>query len=106
MIGEVSEHRAIVPKKIRKRQQGFVMVPWAWVEKLKGATGQTYRVALCLLHLNWKNKGEPVKLANGMLHIDGVGRHSKWRALNDLEGRGLIIVERRLRRSPLVRLVV
>jgi uncharacterized membrane protein len=39
-----------------------------------------------------------------MLKIDGISRQSKWRALNDLEQRGLIVVERRRRRSPLVRL--
>jgi len=46
-----------------------------------------------------------VKFPNGMLGIDGVSRRSKWRALNDLERRGLITVERRPGRSPIVRLL-
>jgi hypothetical protein len=95
----------VVPEKIRRRCQQFVKVPWAWVERLEGAAGQTYRVALCLLHLNWKAGGKPVKFPNGMLGIDGVSRRSKWRALNDLERRGLITVERRPGRSPIVRLL-
>ena len=37
--------------------------------------------------------------------IDGVSRQAKWRALNDLERRGLISVERRRRRSPLIRVL-
>ena len=92
-------------RKILKRQQHFIMMPWAWVERLEGASGHTYYVAICLLYLHWRgSKSAPVKLPNGMLKIDGVSRQSKWRALNDLERRGLIVVERRRRKSPLVRL--
>jgi hypothetical protein len=96
---------AVVPRKIEKRHQQFIMVPLAWVERLNGATGQTYRVALILLYMNWKGRGAPIKLTNGMLRIDGVSRQSKWRALGDLEQRGLIAVERRPSRSPLIRLL-
>jgi hypothetical protein len=105
MKGATPERRAVVPRKIQRRRRHYVMVPWTWIERLEGATGQTYRVALCLLYLSWKGEGEPVKLANGMLRIDGVSRQSKWRALNDLERRGLVAVERRPRRSPIIRLV-
>ena len=96
---------AVVPRKIQNRREHFVKVPWPWVERLNGAAGQTYKVALCLLYLHWKGRGEPVKLANGMLQIDGVSRQAKWKALNDLEHRGLIAVERRQRRSPLIRVL-
>lgn len=34
---------ARVPKKLQKRQQHFVRVPWAWVERLSGAAGHTKR---------------------------------------------------------------
>jgi hypothetical protein len=95
----------IEPAKLRKRRQHFVKVPWAWIDKLNGASGSTYRVALSLLYLHWKGRGGPIKLANGALLFDGVSRYSKWRVLNDLERRGLITVERRSRKSPLVRLV-
>src|SRR6476659_8146541 len=93
---QVKERLAVVPRKVLKRRQQFIMVPWTWAEKLVGAHGQAYRVALILLYLHWKGvKGEPVKLANGMLKIDGVSRRSKWRALRDLEARGLVRVEGR-----------
>lgn len=101
---QIRERQAVVPRKIQKRRQHFVQVPWVWIEKLARAHGQTYRVALALLYLHWKGKGEPIKLANGMLEIDGVSRRSKWRALNDLERRDLIAAERRPRRAPLIRL--
>jgi hypothetical protein len=89
------ERPATVPRKIQKRRQHFVKGPWGWVERLNGATGQTYRLALLLLYLHWKSKSKPIKLPNGMLKIDGVSRASKWRALAELERRGLIAIERR-----------
>jgi hypothetical protein len=100
----VLERQAIMPRKIQQRRQHFVIVPWTWVERLNGASGQTYRVALCLLYLNWKAGGEPIKLANGMLRIDGISRQSKWRALRELQHRDLISVECRPSRSPIIRL--
>ena len=102
----IPERRATVPRKIRRRGEHFVRVPWAWVERLNGARGSTYRLALILLYLHWKGNGEPIKLANGMLRIDGISRYSKWRALNELERRGMIVVERRRRRSPLIQVLV
>jgi hypothetical protein len=102
---EATAGRQVAPRKAQKRREQFVMVPFSWIDRLKGASGQTYRVALTLLYLDWKAKGDPVKLANGMLAIDGVSRHSKWRALVDLERLGLITVERRPGKSPLVRLI-
>ena len=86
---------AVVPKKIRKRRQHHIQVPWYWYEMLDGAAGQTYRLALSHLYRHWLSRREPVKLANGMLRIDGISRQSKWRALEDLERRGLILIERR-----------
>ena len=80
------------------------MLPGSWYDKLCGATGPTYRVAWYLLHLHWKGKGAPIKLANGMLEHDGVNRWAKGRALADLENLDLITVERRPNRSPIVRL--
>jgi hypothetical protein len=97
--------RISTSRKIQKRREHFVRMPWAWLERLDGASGQTYRVALCLLYLHWKGGGEPIKLANGMLRIDGVSRRTKWRALNDLERRGLITTERRPRQSPIIRVL-
>lgn len=96
--------RAAVPAKVRKRREQFIIVPMVWFEKLAGATNQTHRVALYLLHLHWKNHSKPFKLPNGMLQIDGISRYSKWRALVELEQRGLISVERRPGKSPLVQL--
>src|SRR5215204_3763989 len=100
----LSKNQATRTTKAEKRQP-FIMMPWLWYERLDGATGRTHRVALMLLHLHWKSKGQPIKLTNVQLRMLGVSRQSKWRALHDLQGRGLITVEHRPNRSPLVRLL-
>ena len=95
----------VTPTKIRKRREHFVTVPWAWVERLANASGKTWLMAAWLLYRHWKDKGAPIKLANGMLRIDGISRRTKWRALNELESLGLIAVERRDSRSPVIRVL-
>jgi len=94
--------RIIPPPKICKRRQHFIQVPFVWLERLDGAAGKTYAVALHLRYLHWRHNGRPFSLANGMLKIDGIGRHSKWRGLTDLERRGLICLKRRPGRSPII----
>lgn len=101
---QIRERRVGEPREIQKRRQHFILMPMSWRERLDDATAKTILVALDLLYLYWKGKGAPIKLANGMLRLDGVSRYSKYRALNDLERRGLITVERRQNRSPIVRL--
>jgi hypothetical protein len=99
----VRERRAVVPRTIQQRRRHFVKVPWAWVERLaKTASANTYKVALHLLYLHWKNGRRPFSLANGGLAMEGVTRHAKWRALRELERLDLILVERRPRKSPLI----
>jgi hypothetical protein len=93
-----------VPARIRKRREQFVMVPMAWHDALKNplATGLTVLLAIYLCHLDWKNHGKPFKLPNGMLEYDGVCRQTKWRVLRELERRGLISVECRSKKSPII----
>jgi hypothetical protein len=97
------------PAKIRKRREQFTMLPNWWRDKLGEAplaTGATHQVAWYLLHLHWKHRGKPFKLPNGMLKYDGISRQSKWRALADLERRGLLMIERRPSRSPIIHVMV
>jgi hypothetical protein len=102
----VRERLAAVPRKIQKRRDHFVRVPWTWIERLaKTQSANTYRVALHLLYLHWKSKGDPIKLANGMLALDGVTRFSKWRSLRELEQLGLIRMERHPRKSPTITVI-
>ena len=95
-----------VPQKIQKRQGQFVKVPWVWIDRLAKARHiSTYRVALRVLHLHWKRSGQQFALSNGMLEMDGVNRWGKWDALHELEQLGLIRVERRPRKSPVITVI-
>jgi hypothetical protein len=102
--GWAPEHRVVPDKVRRRRRRYFISVPMLWFERLEGASGQTHRVALSLLHQHFKSKG-PVRVSNSLLKIDGVSRQSKWRALRELERRGLITIECRPRRSPTITLL-
>jgi hypothetical protein len=94
------------PDKRRKWKRHFIQVPWEWVQRLNGASGQTYRLALQLLYLHWKNRGAPIKLTNSLLVLNSIPAQTKRRALRELQRRGLISVEWRLRKSPIVRFVL
>jgi hypothetical protein len=92
---------SFVPERLRKRRQQFTIVPGTWEERLAAARYiATYRVALYILRVNWKGGGVPFPLPNGA--IPKVKTRAKWRALCELERMGLITVERRRRRSPII----
>ena len=85
-----------------KAQRYFVKVPLVWLQKLEGAPGQTYCLALHLLFLHFRGRGAAIVLANRTIQREGIPRQSKRRALRDLERRGLVEVDWRPRRSPIV----
>jgi hypothetical protein len=86
----------------RKSKGGrFIKFPLSWAEQLtKARRIATYRVALRVLYLHWRSRGQPFTLANRGLETEGVGRIAKWRALGELELLGLITIERCKGRSP------
>ena len=97
----------VVPRKIQKRREHFVRVPWAWIERLAKARHiATYRVALHVLYRHWKDGGKPFTLSNTAMGDQGVSRWRKWEALGELEQLGLITVERRNRQSPRIAVIV
>jgi hypothetical protein len=84
-------------------QRKFIMVPWLWVERLQSAKRtSTYRLALVLIYESWRAGGRPVALSNVFARTGGVSPRSKWNALAELEGLGLVQVERRRGRAPRV----
>jgi hypothetical protein len=81
----------------------FIKVPKLWQTCLTDmqADGTTYRVAFYLLdRATWS---EQVPLGNRVLEKHGVSRASKWRALEELRRAGLIAVQTRRGRPPLIR---
>jgi hypothetical protein len=71
------------------------MFPRAWRYQLAQikADGCAYRVALYLLWESWRTGSDRVKLANGVLETEGVGRRGKRSALRQLGRAGLIKIE-------------
>jgi hypothetical protein len=95
------------PKKApRVRSKGqFIMFPVEWQFQLARVDADkcTYRVALYLLHEAWRSQNRHVKLANVGLRGLGVGREGKRHALEQLEEAGLVSIERKDRKSPVVK---
>jgi hypothetical protein len=93
-----------VSRKMRKRHEQFVMVPWTWVERLASTCqAAPFKMAHHVLYEHWRNGGKPFTLSNSA--VKGVSRWQKWRALNELERLELITVERRKRKTPLITIV-
>jgi hypothetical protein len=98
---EANEVRAVVPRKIKQRHEHFIQVPGIWKERLtKVKYISTYRVALHILMRDFETRGKPFTLSNGALALENVPRWEKARALSELEAAGLIMIERRNRKSP------
>jgi hypothetical protein len=90
-------------RKTTKWRKQFVRVPWIWTDRLKDAHHiSTYRVALHLLYEHWRNGGRVIRLSNSTLKEEGIERREKWRGLRELERFGLIKIERRPRKAPLI----
>jgi hypothetical protein len=84
----------------------FVKVPLWWaVEAAKATKTPKALVWIRLLHMVWKTNSPTFPLPNGKLENEGVSRFAKYRALRELEAAGLIVVERRHGKSPLVSIV-
>jgi hypothetical protein len=90
----------------RPRKGHFIKLPLEWVYRLDTARCvATSKVAHHLLHRSFKDRRQTIRLASGVLALKGVSRDQKWRALAELEVLGLISVERRPRKSPIVTLL-
>jgi hypothetical protein len=97
------------PRRITERRERFAKVGLGWIaplDKCASATANTYRVAIHLLDARFQAHGKPVTLGNGWLAELGVSRYAKRRALSMLEKLGMITVERRLRKAPIVTLIL
>jgi hypothetical protein len=90
----------------KPKKDAFVKVPLWWgAEAAKATQSPTTLVLIELLYRSWKAKSLTFPLPNGRLSKNGVSRKVKCRVLRDLEAAGLIMVERRHGKTPLVTLV-
>jgi hypothetical protein len=87
----------------------FVMVPLWWAQRvasIRHAPPKVLFVGIWLLHLKWKARSNTFPVPNGQLAIRGVNRKMKNRCLRQLEAAGLITVEWRAGKNPVVTLVI
>ena len=90
----------------RRKVERFVQVPLWWIEIAAKATRSPATLVLIeLLHARWETKSLTFPLPNGRLNKLGVSREIKRRVLRDLERRQVIIVERPLRKTPIITLI-
>ena len=100
------EIEAATPIK-RKKVEPFVKVPLWWIAAAARHTRSPATLIMVeLLRTSWKAKNLTFPLPNGRLEKLGVSREIKRRVLRDLERGGLIKVERRSRKTPIVTLVL
>jgi hypothetical protein len=98
--------QAYQAKRQKKNKELFVKVPLWWATEAAKATGMLKMLVLLeLLHRSWKARSLTFPFPNSSLKKTGVGREAKRRILRDLEAAGLITVERRHGKTPMVSLV-
>jgi hypothetical protein len=82
-------------------QRHYIMLPWAWVDRLQKAKGiSTWRVAVLLLYEHWRHDSRPVVVSNVLMQDLGVPPRSKTRALVELQALDLIVLDRGRGKSP------
>jgi hypothetical protein len=100
------ELEAAAPVK-HKKVEPFVMVPLWWIRAAaKHIRSPATLVLVELLYRSWKTRSATFPLPNIRLEKWGVSRKVKARVLRDLERGGLIVVERRPNKNPIVTLVM
>jgi hypothetical protein len=85
----------------RQAKRELAIVTKSQQERLWKAHFAAERVFLHLYALTWR-KRQPVKLANAALKQMGICRNLKLRVLRELEALGLIAVEWRSKKSPII----
>lgn len=91
------------PKRIVKFLQG--PIPWDWIEEASKLPGKALHIGLAVWRLSKTLKKDTIKLGNTELIAMGVNRNAKARALQNLEGAGLVSVSQERGKLPVVKLL-
>ena len=81
-------------------------IPLAWLETAARLPGRSLHAGVALWYAAGLTRSISVPLSNISGQRFGLDRNAKYRALSWLEKAGLIVVERKLGRAPVVTLVV
>lgn len=94
--------KAAGSKTTRRSVVTFDKFPRWWTLRMKDAGVGAFKIALLLLHRNWKSGGRPFVVSDAAAADRGVGHRRKVSAILELEGLGIIQVERRPKKSSLI----
>jgi hypothetical protein len=101
----LADLEAAAPVK-RKKAEPFVRLSLSWAAGAAAATNcPKAMVWVWLVYRVWQAKSSTVAVPNAALAKLGVPRETKRRALKELEAGGLIAIEQRSRKTPLVTLL-
>jgi hypothetical protein len=106
VVAELAKAKPKRQGKRPKRTEPFLQIPHKAIVVGGSVLGSTEQLLVWLYihHRVWADKVATVVIANKALEAWGVGRRAKYAALKNLERAGLIYIERRERKSPLVTL--
>jgi hypothetical protein len=96
-----------IKSKRKEWRRNFTVMPRSWELRLLGAKRvSTFKLACELLYLHWLDKGKPIAVTGKMAAAAKLSARSKTNALAELERLGLIMIDRGVRRSPRVTLLL
>lgn len=93
---------------VPRRGQHFLKgpVPLAWLESAARLPGKSLHIGVVLWYVSGLTRSPSVPLSNIAGEKFGLDRNAKYRALAWLEGAGLVRVERKLGRAPVVTILL
>ena len=80
-------------------------VPLPWLEAAARLPGKSLHAGIAVWYAAGLNRSRTVTLSNISSLRFGLDRNAKYRALSWLEGAGLITVERKIGRAPVITIV-
>ena len=78
----------------------------SWLELARKQGGPALYLGMCLWLLRGLRKSDTFVLSNVFLQEHGIHPDAKWRALRKLELAGLVSVERRGKKNPMVTILL
>jgi hypothetical protein len=82
----------------------FVRIPLTWIQRAACLPGRTSELGLVLWFLAGVGRTQTVRLRPSLCAAFGVDRHAAYRAIAQLESAGLVSVDRKRGRAPIVTL--
>ena len=90
------------PNRMPKSKEWFASITISRAEKLKGLSGACWMLFTILFYANIDSRSKPFALPDDISGDVGLSRRNLFRALLQLETRGLISIRRQASKPPLI----